>query len=70
MEDYFAYIRVSTVKQGEKGVSLQEQRDAIQRYADRKNIAISRWFEERQTATEARVAVYGTGKRGCDARYC
>ncbi|MEQ1509320.1 MAG: hypothetical protein ABL909_02830 [Sphingopyxis sp.] len=29
MRTYFAYIRVSTVKQGEKGSSLTEQKDAI-----------------------------------------
>jgi DNA invertase Pin-like site-specific DNA recombinase len=26
MKKYFAYVRVSTVRQGEKGSSLQEQR--------------------------------------------
>lgn len=30
---YYANIRVSTAKQGEKGVSLEEQRSAITRYA-------------------------------------
>lgn len=50
MRDYFAYIRVSTAKQGEKGVSLQEQKDAISRYAVRNNYRISEWFEERETA--------------------
>ncbi len=35
MGNVFAYTRVSTVKQGEKGVSLQEQKDAILRYARR-----------------------------------
>src|SRR5947209_3069897 len=30
---YFGYIRVSTAKQGEKGVSLQEQKSAILQYA-------------------------------------
>ncbi len=30
---FFGYIRVSTAKQGEQGVSLQEQRDAIVRVA-------------------------------------
>jgi hypothetical protein len=29
MKQFFGYVRVSTAKQGEKGVSLQEQRDAI-----------------------------------------
>src|SRR5579862_4634998 len=52
MGKFFAYTRVSTVKQGEKGVSLQEQKDAILRYALRNNLGISRWFEERETASK------------------
>ena len=52
MNDYFAYIRVSTAKQGQTGVSLQEQQDAIERYAERHGIAISEWFEERETAAK------------------
>ncbi len=49
---YLAYIRVSTAKQGEKGVSLQEQKDAIQRYAQRNGLEITTWFEERVTAAK------------------
>lgn len=52
MKSYFAYIRVSTVKQGEHGSSLQEQRDAIEAYARRTNLTISRWFEEMETAAK------------------
>jgi len=52
MKTYFAYIRVSTVRQGERGVSLQEQRDAIARYAERHQLEIARWFEERETAAK------------------
>ena len=52
MKTYFGYIRVSTVRQGERGVSLQEQRDAIARYAERHQLEISRWFEERETAAK------------------
>jgi site-specific DNA recombinase len=52
MGKVFAYTRVSTVKQGEKGVSLQEQKDAILRYALRNNLGVSRWFEERETASK------------------
>lgn len=52
MGKVFAYTRVSTVKQGEKGVSLQEQKDAILRYAVRHNLEISRWFEEQETAAK------------------
>ena len=48
---YFAYIRVSTVKQGE-GVALEAQRDAIERYAFNQGLSISRWFEEKETAAK------------------
>lgn len=52
MRKYFGYIRVSTVKQGEKGVSLQEQRAAIERHAERTQLALVDWFEERETAAK------------------
>lgn len=52
MNVYFGYIRVSTTKQGEQGVSLQEQKDAITRYADRHHLIISQWFEEWVTAAK------------------
>lgn len=48
----YAYIRVSTAKQGEKGVSLQEQRAAIERFAAREKIEIVEWFEERESAAK------------------
>jgi site-specific DNA recombinase len=47
---YFAYIRVSTVRQGEHGSSLKEQRDAIENFATRQGLHIGAWFEERETA--------------------
>jgi DNA invertase Pin-like site-specific DNA recombinase len=50
MGKVFAYARVSTPRQGEKGVSLVEQRDAITRYADRHGLEITRWFEEQESA--------------------
>jgi DNA invertase Pin-like site-specific DNA recombinase len=52
MGNVFAYTRVSTVKQGEKGVSLQEQKDAILRYAQQHGLEIVRWFEERESAAK------------------
>lgn len=52
MRSLFAYIRVSTVKQGERGSSLQEQRAAIESYARRHGLAISEWFEEKETAAK------------------
>lgn len=48
----YAYTRVSTVKQGEHGVSLQEQRAAIERYSARLGIEIVTLFEERVTAAK------------------
>jgi site-specific DNA recombinase len=52
MNTYFAYTRVSTTKQGEFGVSLQEQREAIKRYAKKHNLVISSWFEEQRSAAK------------------
>ncbi len=52
MKHFFGYIRVSTIKQGERGSSLQEQRSAIEAYAHRHGLAISQWFEEKETAAK------------------
>jgi site-specific DNA recombinase len=52
MNQYFGYIRVSTTKQGESGVSLQQQREAIERYAQRSGHELVRWFEEQETAAK------------------
>ena len=49
---YFAYIRVSTVKQGERGSSLTEQKSAIEAYAARGGLTIVAWFEEMETAAK------------------
>ena len=51
MGTYFAYARVSTPRQGE-GVSLPEQKAAIERYAAVHGLEISRWFEERESASQ------------------
>lgn len=51
MKSYYAYIRVSTARQAERGVSLPEQRDIIERYALHHGLTISHWFEDRITAT-------------------
>jgi site-specific DNA recombinase len=58
MKHYFAYIRVSTVKQGEHGSSLQEQRSAIETYAARHGLSIAAWFEEKETAAKQGRAVF------------
>jgi site-specific DNA recombinase len=57
---YFGYIRVSTAKQGEKGVSLQEQRGAIEAYAHRFNLTVTKWFEERESAAKRGRPVFAT----------
>ena len=48
----FAYVRVSTAKQEHHGVSLEAQRDAIERYASRNGIEVAAWFTESQTAAK------------------
>jgi site-specific DNA recombinase len=57
MNTYYGYTRVSTARQGE-GVSLQQQRDAIQQYAQRHSLDISQWFEELETAAKAGRPVF------------
>lgn len=52
MRAYYAYVRVSTVKQGERGSSLIEQRSAIEAYAKRHDLLITEWFEEMETAAK------------------
>src|SRR3989442_2752976 len=51
MQGYIGYIRVSTTKQGE-GVSLEVQKDAISRYAERNQFHIALWLEEMETAAK------------------
>jgi site-specific DNA recombinase len=58
MSGYVAYIRVSTARQGARGVSLQEQRDAIERYALSRGFKITQWFEERETAAKCGRPVF------------
>lgn len=52
MTKYYAYTRVSTLKQGATGVSLQEQHAAIAAYAERNHLQIAEWFEEQLTAAK------------------
>ncbi|MEM9358181.1 MAG: recombinase family protein [Pseudomonadota bacterium] len=51
MKKCFGYVRVSTVKQGD-GVSIEVQREAIERYAKQHDIAVTNWFEETITAAK------------------
>lgn len=46
----FAYVRVSTTKQRDQGVSLEAQEEAIKRYAQANGLTIKRWFRETRTA--------------------
>jgi site-specific DNA recombinase len=57
MGKHFAYARVSTPRQGE-GVSLPEQKAAIERYAAVHGLEITRWFEERETASKTGRPVF------------
>ncbi|MBY3211485.1 recombinase family protein [Rhizobium laguerreae] len=41
-----AYIRVSTDKQGERGIGLEAQRAAIRTYADAAGVEIIEWFQD------------------------
>jgi len=49
---YFAYVRVSSTRQGELGVSLPQQREAIERHALRSGLEIGQWLEEQETAAK------------------
>jgi len=51
MNRCYAYIRVSTLRQGE-GVSLEAQREAITAFASRQNLNVTTWFEEKETAAK------------------
>lgn len=49
---YFSYVRVSTQRQGQLGTSLTEQKAAIERYAQKFDLTINKYFEERETAAK------------------
>lgn len=51
MKQCFGYVRVSTVKQGD-GVSLEEQKASILEFAQRKNLVVCQWWEEKETASK------------------
>jgi site-specific DNA recombinase len=51
MTQYFGYVRVSTLKQGE-GASIDAQKDAIEAYAARNGLTLAEWFEEKETAAK------------------
>lgn len=51
MKRCFAYVRVSTAKQGE-GVSLEAQKEAITAFSEREGFQITQWFTEKETAAK------------------
>ncbi len=52
MSEFYGYIRVSTAKQGESGVSLHQQRDAILEYARKNQLEVKEWFTEQMSAAK------------------
>jgi site-specific DNA recombinase len=59
MRHFYGYIRVSTARQGETGVSLDQQRAAIEAYAERNDFDLVRWFEEQETAAKRGRPIFG-----------
>src|SRR5712691_1441193 len=59
MKVFYGYIRVSTARQGEHGVSLEHQREAIERYANKNSLEIAKWFEEQETAAKRGRPMFG-----------
>lgn len=55
---YFSYVRVSTQRQGQTGTSLTEQLSAIENYARRYNLRITKQYEERETAAKTGRPVF------------
>jgi site-specific DNA recombinase len=53
VDEYYGYIRVSTTRQGIQGVSLQEQKAALENYARSKSFKLSKIFEDQLTAAKA-----------------
>lgn len=68
MKTYFAYIRVSTARQGEHGTSPEEQRAAIAAYADRADLRISEWFNETKSAARQGRSVFNRMLAGLESK--
>jgi site-specific DNA recombinase len=64
MKVFYGYIRVSTARQGEHGVSLEHQREAIERYANKNSLHLAKWFEEQETAAKRGRPVFGQMLKG------
>jgi DNA invertase Pin-like site-specific DNA recombinase len=68
MKSYFAYIRVSTARQGEHGTSPEEQRAAIEAYAKRADLTISEWFNETKSAAKQGRSVFNRMLAGLESK--
>jgi DNA invertase Pin-like site-specific DNA recombinase len=55
---YFGYIRVSTARQGQTGISLTEQRSSIESYATANNLHVVKEFQEQETAARGGRRVF------------
>jgi site-specific DNA recombinase len=53
VQEYYGYIRVSTTRQGIQGVSLQEQKAAVERLALSRGFKLSKIFEDQITAAKS-----------------
>lgn len=67
-KDYYSYVRVSTIKQGQTGTSLDEQREAILLYAQRQGFSIVREFEEKETAAKLGRPIFEAMLKGLQRR--
>ncbi|HWY60491.1 MAG TPA: recombinase family protein [Rhizomicrobium sp.] len=66
MKKVYAYVRVSTKKQGTYGSSLIEQRAAIETYVGRNNLEVVEWFEEVETAAKRGRPIFVRMMRGLE----
>ena len=51
------YLRVSTKKQGESGLGIEDQKKTIMEMAESMGISIIGWYEEHQTATKKKIRI-------------
>ena len=62
MKNYESILRLHPrlhCQAGEYGVSLEHQREAIERYAGKNNLNIVKWFEEQETAAKRGRPLFG-----------
>jgi len=68
MKSYFAYVRVSTARQGEHGTSPEEQRAAIAAYAQHADLNIIEWFNETKSAAKQGRSVFNRMLAGLERK--